>query len=206
MTDFGQRINVVDLPWSMHHVGDVLAEAPFICDNCHRLSIATAQTSSDPNNAPDDRFAWADDAESVTWIPRVGVGQEYADVPEHIAAAASEAHACQSIRAYRAAVMLARSVVEATAKAKGITDGSLQKKIEEMYRQNIISEHVKEQAHEVRYLGNDMAHGDFVEPIIAEDADEVLALMAAVLHAVFQSHARLKRVRDARIAKKSGQG
>ena len=102
--------------------------------------------------------------------------------------------------------MSARSVVEATAKAKGITDGTLHKKIEEMYRQNIISEHVKEQVHEVRYLGNDMAHGDFVEPIIAEDADEVLALMAAVLDAVFQSHARLKRVRDARIAQEERAG
>ena len=72
-----------------------------------------------------------------------------------------------------------------------------------MYEQNFLREHIKEQAHEVRHLGNDMAHGDFVEPISTEEADEVLELMAEVLHEVFESQARLLRVRNARLARKN---
>jgi hypothetical protein len=121
---------------------------------------------------------------------------------EHIAPAAGEAHECQSIGAHRAAVMLARAVIEATAKNKGITNGSLSNKIEKMYEQKLLSELVRDQAHEVRYLGNEMAHGDFVEPVSGEEADEILELMAEVLHTVFEMPAQLLRRKEARLAKK----
>ena len=32
-------------------------------------------------------------------------------------------------------------------------------------------------AHEVRYFGNDMAHGDFIQPVPADDVTDVVALM-----------------------------
>jgi hypothetical protein len=59
-------------------------------------------------------------------------------VLEHIASAASEAYECQSIGAHRAARSLARAVVEAIAKHKGITQGRLVDKIEEMEQQDLI--------------------------------------------------------------------
>ena len=71
-------------------------------------------------------------------------------MPKHIGAAASEAHECQSIGAHRAAVMLARAVIEATAKDKGITKGTLFDKIEKMHEHGLVSELVRDQAHEVR--------------------------------------------------------
>ncbi len=40
-------------------------------------------------------------------------------------------------------------------------------------------EFVKDGAHEVRYLGNDVAHGDFVDPVEIEEAG--LSLMDEVL-------------------------
>jgi len=72
-----------------------------------------------------------------------------------------------------------------------------------MHEQGILSELVRDQAHEVRFLGNDMAHGDFVEPVSTEEADEILELMAEVLHAVFEMPAQLLRRKEARIAKKN---
>lgn len=179
-------------------------EAPFICDNCGRMAIAYGIALGDPN-AVDGlaRWEWAD--RPVAWVPRIGVGREYPYVPKHIGAAASEAHACQSIGAHRAAVMLARAVIEATAKDKGITNGTLYKKIEKMHEHGLVSELVRDQAHEVRYLGNDMAHGDFVEPVSTEEADEILELMAEVLHAVFEMPAQLLRRKEARLAKQSGE-
>ena len=53
------------------------------------------------------------------------------DVPEHIAHAANEAHEAHSINALMAAILMARTVVEATAEDTGITKGTLFSKIEE---------------------------------------------------------------------------
>ena len=177
-------------------------EAPFICDNCGRMAIAYGIAQGNPN-AVDGLARWDWANPPVGWVPKVGVGREYPDVPDHLAPAASEAHECQSIGAHRAAVMLARAVIEATAKAKQITNGNLYNKIEKMHEQGILSELVRDQAHEVRFLGNDMAHGDFVEPVSTEEADEILELMAEVLHAVFEMPAQLLRRKEARIAKKN---
>jgi hypothetical protein len=128
------------------------------------------------------------------WADRVA-GKEFPDVPRHIAETADEAYRCYSIRAYRAAVLLARSVIEATAKERGITSGSLLKKIDELFDKRLIREHVRDGAHEVRHLGNDMAHGDFVAPVEAEEASLILTLMSEVLEEVFQSVARVQRAR-----------
>ena len=206
MTEFGTGVNV---RWGPYQPGgrQAFVEAPFTCDNCRRLSIAMGLTQSDPEayTDHDSRWGWADYESGVKWVPKVGVAREYPDVPEHIAAAASEAHECQSIGAHRAAVLLARAVIEATAKAKEITNGALYQKIEDMHVHGLVSELVRDQAHEVRYLGNDMAHGDFVEPVSTEEADEILELMAEVLHAVFEMPAQLLRRKEARLAKKSGE-
>lgn len=204
MTPFSKEINVI---WH-RTMGErvALVEAPFTCDHCRRLSIAMAYSPLNPNDHSETayRWGWSEQA-AVGWVPKVGVGREYPDVPEHIAAAANEAHECHSIGAHRAAVMLARAVIEATAKDRGITTGGLFSKIEQMYDKNILREHIKEQAHEVRHLGNEMAHGDFVEPVSLVEADEVLELMAEVLHEVFQSHAKLQRRKEARLAKETGE-
>ena len=55
-------------------------------------------------------------------------------MPPEIAAAASEAHRCRDAAgANRAAILLARGVVEATAKDKGITGKNLVQKIDRMH-------------------------------------------------------------------------
>jgi hypothetical protein len=72
-----------------------------------------------------------------------------------------------------------------------------------MFDANLIRAHVRDGAHEVRYLGNDMAHGDFVDSVSTEDSELVLTLMDEVLLEVFQSPARVKRRRDARMAGKA---
>lgn len=138
------------------------------------------------------------------WPEKVG-GKEFRDVPEHIADAADEAYRCSSINALRAAVLLARSVIEATAKEKSISKGSLWEKIDVLHKQGFIREHIKDGAHEVRLLGNDMAHGDFVEPIDTEDAELILTLMTEVLDEVFQSPARVERARQKRANKPAKQ-
>lgn len=137
------------------------------------------------------------------WWPRQVGGKEFPDVPEHIASTADEAHQCLSIGAHRGAIALARAVVEATAKDHGIEKGMLDKKILEMAKQGVISEAMKEAADEIRFAGNEVAHGDLAEePIVQEDAEEVLALMDAVLTRVYQEPKQVARVRERRKERK----
>ncbi len=168
----------------------------FRCDSCGALSIAVAKGRPGKQNPLD----WLTSRSNLQWRPQVTAEvpeHEFPDVPSEIADAAAEAYACREVAdACRAVVLLARSVIEAVAKDKGITNGTLLAKIDAM--SDMIRPHVRDGAHEVRLFGNDMAHGDFVRGVSSEDADLVLTLMSEVLDDVYQSPARVKRAQDAR--------
>ncbi|SNB59720.1 protein of unknown function [Streptomyces sp. PgraA7] len=95
---------------------------------------------------------------------------------------------------------LARAVVEATAKDRGIKTGTLEKKIDKLFEQQLIREYVRDAAHEVRFGGNEVAHGDLVaEPMDNVTAAEILGLMDEILDEVFQSPARVRRRKAQRL-------
>lgn len=170
-------------------------QAAFACDECETLSVGFV--FDDQSVIGQAAFEQA----QLHWEPSIVVGRQFPDVPDEIADAASEAHKCFSIEAYRASAALARSVVEATAKAKEITAGALYDKIEALHAAEHIRGHIKEAAHEIRHLGNEVAHGDFVVPVTREEAEEILVLMGEVLEEVFQSPARVAKRQAARKAK-----
>ena len=119
-------------------------------------------------------------------------------MPTDIGQAASEAYACYSIGSYRAAALLARAVVEATAKDKGHTKGSLVSKIQALEEARTINPSLAEAAHEIRLMGNNMAHGDFMEPVSEEDCDDLLDFMSSLLEEVYQRPTILARRRQQR--------
>lgn len=183
----------------------LVVEAAYRCQSCKRLSLATETTN---NSQVAAQVTTADAAEtrnwlSPTWLPRHLEVQEFEDVPPHIALAASEATLCLSVGAYRAVGSLARAVIEATAKDKHAEGRNLEKRIDALHASDHVRRHTKEQAHEIRHFGNDMAHGDFVDPVTMEEAEEVIGLMAEVLDEVYQSPARLEKRKAAREAKKN---
>ncbi|MFE7028935.1 DUF4145 domain-containing protein [Streptomyces sp. NPDC057621] len=132
------------------------------------------------------------------WFPPAKSNRTFPDVPAAIESLAVEAHDCLAIRADRAAVALARSVVEASAKEKGVSRGSLIAKIDELHRLGLLRGYIAEAAHEVRFGGNEVAHGDLT-PIDHEAAEEILTLMDEVLNDLFQSPARVARARRRRV-------
>jgi hypothetical protein len=94
------------------------------------------------------------------------VKKDFPDVPPRIAATASEAHICLGAGSPHGAVALARAVVESVAKDKGINKGTLQSKIDGLRQINCISDTMTEAVHEIRFAGNETAHGDLVaEPL-----------------------------------------
>jgi hypothetical protein len=132
--------------------------------------------------------------------------KSFPDVPPHIAATATEACLCLGSGAPRGAVALARAVVEAVAKNKGIRKGNLESKIDAMHGAGHISEAMREAAHEVRFAGNEAAHGDLVsEPLTEENAEEIVALMSTILQRVYQEPARVARIREQREERKRKQ-
>ena len=176
----------------------------FACAHCERYSVGwfPGASGTHDHNRNDKLLQASPDAK---WVPRVGDSVSYEDVPAHIASAASEAHVCASIGAKRSAILMARSVIEASAKEKGILKGDLYKKIDKMAEDKIIRDLIAEAAHGIRDFGNDMAHGDFEVEVTDQDVSETLSLMAVVLSEVFQVDARTKSLRDRFAARKAEQ-
>jgi hypothetical protein len=136
----------------------------------------------------------------LRWVPAKVDRPGFPDVPQQIADTATEAHACLSISAYRGAVALARAVVEATAKDKGIVRGPLVGKIDELHAQKLIRDITRELAHEIREGGNEIAHGDLGdEPMPAEDAKAIVTLMDEILEEVYQGPARMLALKKSRL-------
>src|SRR5690348_5568928 len=80
------------------------------CDECKWHSLAYGIYRG--TYSPDAEEIWRVLENPQLWLPAHGTGKTYEDgVPEHIASAASEAHGCHSIGAYRAATLMARSVI-----------------------------------------------------------------------------------------------
>ncbi len=193
--DYPMTIKVT--PQKSGMVGKVVHEARR-CDHCGGLSVV--RRSGIARDASSDIYY----LESENWFPQHAEGREFTDVPEPIASVASEAYQCASIGAFRGAVALARAVVEATAKAKGISTNGIASKINELHSQGFIREHVREAAHEVRFGGNEVAHGDLAQGSLdKEEAEEILVLMSEILLEVFQSPARVERQRQKRLERKA---
>lgn len=147
--------------------------------------------------------AFDDKISEITWYPAKALWKTYENVPSNIASAASEAYACLSISANRAAAILARAVIEATGKDKKIPkQKNLENLIDKMAEAEIITDLLKEEAHEIRHLGNDMAHGDFDYETTGEDAEEILGFMDSILDYVYVQPALVAKRRSKREAQK----
>jgi hypothetical protein len=163
-------------------------QACYRCAKCRALNLAEKNGISP--RVRDESDARRHLAEGpLEWRP--AGPKHYPGMPEEISMTASEAYACMSAQAHKAAILVARSVIEACAKDNGITRGRLLEKIDRMHAVALIRAHVRDAAHEIRHLGNDMAHGDFAMPVEEADARMTVLLMDDVLEEVYGSKARV---------------
>lgn len=197
-------------PRGRHGRGTWLVAAS--CDGCGRPNIAEFDVDdSKVVGIEDNRIANArivfdgeDDLrlQRIDWQPNNVVVKAVEDVPSGIDEAAGEAIAALSIGAYKASVLMCRAVIEATAKQHKIEKGSLHEKITKLEEQRVITPSTAEAAHEVRHLGNDMAHGDFATTTVTEaEAGEVMEITEALLAEVYQRPARIERMKQRRLDK-----
>lgn len=188
-------------------VGQPVYFCAFQCMVCHAISIGIISPTREQMRWGGSVLDYleAADGDEFGWKPSAGESRAYLDVPPQVGSAATEAYECASLKHNRSAVLLARSVVEATAKDKGITKGTLHDKIEALATQGLIRANIKDAAHSVREFGNDMAHGDFVTPIDDEETNLVIELMGEILNDVYQSPAKIQRAQTAAQARKQPQ-
>ena len=194
-TPFGNAILTFDERMYMH---------AYTCDGCGVISVGVASRDYvlHQDCYPEEFFS------RVEWRPQVPLGRNFEDVPPFIADAASEAYKCQSVGAFRAAVLLARSVIEATCKDKDVTQGTLKQKIDGLEEARLINPTLGGLSHEVRLMGNEMAHGDLDATIDAEDCDDLLEFMSALLEEIYQrpiSLARRQELNKQRKAQRTAQ-
>jgi hypothetical protein len=178
-----------------------ISDQAFICDACRRLNICTWTSIYPDEPEPPNADKSSLQPRTICWNPSPTTFEYFPDVPEAIASAATEATLCLSVGAYRAACSMSRSVIEATAKDKGHTTGRLIEKIESLKTDEAIRSNIASAAHEVRFLGNETAHGDFTDPVSKEEAEETIDLMKLFLHDVYQANALINKRKSARLAK-----
>jgi hypothetical protein len=189
------------------------------CPHCGVYARFTGVWERKPD--PDD--AWSDPAACLTCdhcdkpiaaeLNNVGMisqfwptsvkGKTFPDVPTPLADAASQAHMCLSAGSPMGAVVVARAVVEAVAKGHGITKGNLKAKIDRLYAEGHITSTMAAAATEIRFAGNEAAHGDVVADVMeerpgVEDAAEVVGLMDSILERLYQEPARIAKIRTKR--------
>jgi hypothetical protein len=163
------------------------------CGNCGAINVAEitgpAADVSSSSRVTDGVRALSDTANKVEWYPTSVSAPAFPDAPDQVARCAIEAYQAASIGANIAAILMARTTIEATAKHHGITKGRLIKKIDDMAAAELIRPALKRAAHAIRILGNDMAHGDVDELPSSEDVEDTLKLMTMILAEVFEAAA-----------------
>jgi len=176
-----------------------------VCNNqlCRGINIAIggSRYSIDPTSAATIQASAANainHPEWIEWHPTSVSVREYVAVPDHIGEAAKEAHRCAATGSPMAAILMARTTLEATAKHKEITSGGLMQKLADMRDKGLIRPNIHDAADAIRAFGNDMAHGDIEERPSEADAQIVLKLMDLVLVEVFEGDALTREILEKR--------
>lgn len=183
-----------------------LWSVPFYCGNCAEVNVASAVIEDELTRDPLQHISRG--LVKLSWFPQESTVPIYDGVPEQIAGPAREVYTARDAGAQRAAILMGRAVIEAIAKDQGVTEKiMLDKKIDRLHDMGIILAATAEDAHEVRHIGNDMAHGDFATTeVVEEDVSDVLAIMHDLIEQLYIGKARRERLREKREARKGGKG
>ncbi|WP_314618150.1 DUF4145 domain-containing protein [Streptomyces stackebrandtii] len=173
-----------------HSVPGSLGWAVFQCAGCRGVSLAQGFYP-----LPDGYGALPGGGSRLStstfmasgWYPTEPLLKTYPDsVPKQIADTAAEAYGCLSVGHYRSAVLMARTVIEGSAKSVGVTVGGIQAKVKELFARGLIYRFVMEAAEEIREAGNEVAHADLIDvPADKAETEALLNLMDRVLDGLF---------------------
>lgn len=123
-------------------------------------------------------------------------------VPENIRNDINEARLCLSVGAFRGAAVLSRRALQVICLEKGSEKDKLVDQIDDLFTKNIITDDIKNWAHEIRYVGNDAAHPNDAQ-VLREDAEEIMELLDSMCEVLYIAPAKAENRRKAREDKKT---
>lgn len=181
----------------------------FSCHHCDCYMIAYGSLTPPQianHGRPREVFSGLSLAERIgafAWHPANAFAPEFEGLPPNIETAASEVHVSLGNGQIIAAAITARATLEAIIKDKGINGNmSLAQKIGELQEAGSITKLLTDQAHSIRLVGNDMAHGDFESLPAKEEVEHIVEFMDAMIDTLYVQPAKLKVAQDKRNARK----
>lgn len=128
--------------------------------------------------------------EIITIWPKSLPGKVDDLIPEPIKSDFEEALICEAAGSYRGAAALARRTLQVICIDKGAPENKkLHQQIDWLFDNNIVTNEIKEWAHEVRYVGNDAAHPNTTE-VTKDDARDILELLESMCDVLYIAPAR----------------
>jgi len=97
---------------------------------------------------------------------------------------------------WKAAVMMARSSLQAAMRGQGASGKNLQEEIDDLARRHVITPYLQEWAHEVRLGGNLVAHPEPGKRLGREDAEEIIDFADSLLHYMYVMPKRVEERRS----------
>jgi Domain of unknown function (DUF4145) len=181
--------------WSAWHPDFEGPPEEWTAASCPECCKATLYVQEDLGNGLDDRFQIypAQDRRMSMSVPR-SLREDH-----------EEARRCLRSKCYRAAAIMARRIVEGVCVENGQKKGSLFTRLKKMRDDGVIDGRLYEWADACRELGNQGAHGSDTSGRVArEDAEEVVALVEALLDYLYVFQARFGDFMARRAAAKGG--
>jgi len=148
--------------YDSHHI--------YVCDQCDRLILLVI---NDKNQITD---------QYPKRIPKLDPS-----IPQDVANDYVEAIKCIDINANKASVAMCRRALQASLIQKGAKKEKLVEQIDELFNKGIITEDIKDWAHEIRLTGNIGAHPDQdgLKDVTSQDAEELIRFIEEYLNYVY---------------------
>lgn len=119
------------------------------------------------------------------------------ELPDDVRECMEEAIKCHAQGCYRAAAIMVRRSIEVMCADRGALGTTLEKRIEALRGQIVISQDLIDGAHELRFLGNDAAHVEAkaFAKVGADEVEAAIDLAKEMLRATYQTASLVKRLR-----------
>lgn len=156
------------------------AYAILYCEGCDEFFVAQKELYSSK-----DRREWI----AVYPIQHKVVPDE---IPEPIKSEVKEANLCFAIEAFKACILMCQTALEHVWHEQGVSG------LKELKDNGIISPQLYKRANEIRLWGNMAKHEMMADPVIKEDAEQLVSYLEILLNEVYVEPKRLDSLAEKR--------
>jgi DNA-directed RNA polymerase subunit RPC12/RpoP len=156
----------------------------YVCQDCGERFIAKGTYV----RGKDDRF------QILKWFPvyPIPTREVSNEIPKTIKGEFQEAALCFAISAFMACVFMCQRVLESICQDKKVSG------LNDLQTNGIISKSLFDRATEIRLWAGITKHKPVIEPVLTEDAEELLNYLESILNSVYVEPAKYERLKQKR--------